>query len=445
MMRHIGYGWLMAAGIGLLTPLADRADEKPLIPAESWAKVEDDKPLRSAADNPGEYAVVNALILQSRRLTPEVLAKQAVPGVTARELIGPERTNYRGRVVHVVGRLLNLRAVESNGFLAAEGVKRLYEAWIRDDTTPENPVCVLVSELPPDLKPGKEFKNVWVTLDGYFIKRLQQHDVAAVQLAPLIVGRALRRNDGTTETPAKTLLEQGDPRLDCPAVWLEHIEDDVPVQTAKSNPDEYNAYNYFVLHARKVPPELLAKFARPELTFRVLFQADRGKYRGEIVHIEGKLLRLEWIGSNSALEAAGIKDLWEAWIFEDGADGNPICVVLTELPPGIKPAPVIHDTRASFDGYFFKRYKYKAQDAVRLAPLAIGRTLKVFASPPPTGSASTYENLLSGIVPIGVGLVIGVAVVLVGLTFWFRRGDRKVKERLNELKSQSMFREPPAE
>jgi hypothetical protein len=412
-------------------------------PADWLARVADDKPLASAAENKDEYNAFNALVLQARKQSPEALAQNARPGVTGRELTGEERKNYRGQVVHVVGRLIKLEAIDSNGLLAAEGVKKLYQAWIRDDTTPEFLFCVLTSELPSDVKPAEKIDNVWVALDGYFLKRLKYREANADHLAPVVIARSLRRSDASTDPPAKTPLELGDPRLDCPRDWLEHIEDDVPVQSVQSSPDEYNAYNYFVLHARKVPPEMLAKNARRELTFRVLFQKDRGKYRGEIVHVEGKLLYLKWIGSNSALEAAGVKDLWEAWIFEDGADDNPTCVLLTELPEGIKPADRIHDTRASVDGYFFKRLKYEAHDATRLAPLVIGRTLTARAAPPPTGPASEYESLLGDLLPVGIVSVVSLTVILVALSWWFRRGDKHVRTKLGEIRSQALFRDEP--
>ena len=439
-------GFLSIAGLLATAQLAEADDLKPPIPAEQWAKVEDDRPLLRSADQGEEHKVLNALIVAARKSPQEALAKVALPGITGRELFGPDRKQYRGQVVHVVGRLTKLEAIESDGYLAAEGVKKLFRGWIQDDTTPDIPLCVLVSELGAGLRPAEKIANVWVTLDGYYLKRLKYREGKVDRLAPLIVGCLLRRNDATTEAPAKTPLELGDPSIDCPRAWLDHIEDDQPVRGALENDgDEYNAYNYFILFAREVPPDLLAKHARQELTFNVLFQADRSKYRGEIIHVEGKLLRLKWIGSNSALEAAGVRDLWEAWVFEDKQDGNPTCVIVSELPEGIKPADEIFDTRASLDGYFFKRYKYKAKDATRLAPLAIGRSMKVSQAPPATGSASTYESLLSGIVPVGIILVVGLAITLIVLTWWFRRGDKQVQVKLSELRSERLFPdEPPA-
>ena len=238
-----------------------------------------------------------------------------------------------------------------------------------------------------------------------------------------------------------TNAAETDAASNCPPDWLEHIEDDAPVQSVKENPDEYNAYNFFVLRARQVPAELLAKSARRELTFRRLYEPGRAKYRGEIVHVEGRLKRVNWIGSNADLESGGVKDLYEAWIFDEAYFSNPTCVIVTELPPNLKPAEDIQGTWAAFDGYFFKRYKYKAVDATRLAPLAIGRTLTVKTPPVSAEDSATFSSYARFFAPTAIILALGMVALVVVISRWFRSGDHVVRSRL-EISRTRDFVEP---
>src|SRR5439155_21703186 len=93
----------------------------------------------------------------------------------------------------------------------------------------------------------------------------------------------------TAEAAKPQPPEELDPRMNLPDDWREAIEDDAKLKTEKENRREYYAYNEFVTHAHKFPPDLLAKHTRKELTFQRLFSEEREKYRGEIVRVEGRL------------------------------------------------------------------------------------------------------------------------------------------------------------
>ncbi len=232
-----------------------------------------------------------------------------------------------------------------------------------------------------------------------------------------------------------------DPQLNCPKDWLESIEDDAPVRGEKQNHDEYYAYNYFVMHAHKVPSDVLAKHARKEITFRRMFEKGRHQYRGEIVHVKGRLKRLNWIGDNKYLKDAGIKNLYEAWIFDPDYDNNPICVVLTELPPGLKTAEDIQKTWVACDGYFFKRYLYESaevnektkQHVKRLAPLVIGRTLTVTEAP--VSDAEKLSDLWNYFVPLLICSAFGMVAIAFFVHRWFAYGDRIAQVVLENAKA----------
>lgn len=223
--------------------------------------------------------------------------------------------------------------------------------------------------------------------------------------------------------PGLVMPRWADPRGHaCP--WLDDIIDDTELPTLSENREEYYAYNHFVLWARKFNPEQLAQHSRKELTWRLLFGRDRTRYRGELVRVEGRLKRLIWIGSNKALEAQGVKDLYEAWIFGREYFSNPTCVIVSELPPGLEPAEDIRDLIVYVDGFYFKRYKYRAVNDTRLAPLVIGRTLVIHR---PTAmqvrpGESAFDRLF---LPTLLTVLFGMVLLAFGLQWWFRRGDRR--------------------
>src|SRR5947208_3665903 len=66
-------------------------------------------------------------------------------------------------------------------------------------------------------------------------------------------------------------------------------EVDAPGRGAEQNRDEALAYDLLFLHARRMPTDVLRTAARRDLTFAHLFGPERAKYRGELVHVEGRL------------------------------------------------------------------------------------------------------------------------------------------------------------
>jgi hypothetical protein len=246
--------------------------------------------------------------------------------------------------------------------------------------------------------------------------------------------------------------QKSDDRLECPSTWLESIEDDAPLRKVTENREEYYAYNLFVTHAHKIAPELLAKNARKELTFRLLYGDERSKYRGEIVHVQGRLKRLIWIGSNPDLMKAGIKDVYEAWIFEAAYFSNPTCVVLTELPPGLETGEDIRNVWVACDGYFFKRLMYDTPEinektkrpVKRLAPFVIGHTASLYQ--PEISEAEKQSDLWSYFVPVLIICAFGMVGLAFFLHRWFVSGDRKAHAALQNAKPTEFVAptEPPA-
>jgi hypothetical protein len=215
---------------------------------------------------------------------------------------------------------------------------------------------------------------------------------------------------------------------------LRFVEDDAPVRNATQNRDEALAYDLLLLHAHRLPTDVLRTAARRDLSFAHLFGPERWKYRGELVHVEGRLRLLRRYDPPESLpdDADKITDLYEGWVFIEEYGQNPYCVVVSALPGDLKPAEKL-DVPVEVDAYFFKRYLYGARDGRRLAPLLIGKTILPTAAHIETSQSTDWA--VPGAVVGGTFVLIGItAAVGVAVVWWFRRSDRAVRARLAELR-----------
>ncbi len=128
-------------------------------------------------------------------------------------------------------------------------------------------------------------------------------------------------------------------------------------------------------------------------TFGDVLEHPHG-YRGQLVSLRGCLRRL--VKYDPGQNTQGFRHVYEAWIYPDDAQGNPVVVVFTKKPNGLPMgADLCEDVQ--FTGYFLKNYGYEAQDTLRKAPLFLAGgvdwlempALAASAAPTPWGYAST--------------------------------------------------------
>ena len=178
---------------------------------------------------------------------------------------------------------------------------------------------------------------------------------------------------------------------------------------------------------------------RRDLTFAHLFE-EPNKYRGQVVHIEGRLKRLRRFDAPRMAVKQGVPVIYEGWIFGDAYGSNPYCVIATAVPDSIPLGETVEQL-VSFDGYFFKRYRYKAGDGWRNAPLLIGHSLRKRES---SNASSESDGAFAGLLLPGLIAVVGGTVVLViGLTWWFRRSDRRVRTYLDMTRNGNFVEPKP--
>lgn len=214
--------------------------------------------------------------------------------------------------------------------------------------------------------------------------------------------------------------------LDKELLIYSEIDDGKPVRTEDQNWEEFTAYNEVVKHAHRYTADQLEAAARRDVTFKDLVVPTRREFKLDLVFFEGKLHKVRKLSPTVPLKAAGVNDLYEAWMIPTG-QRDPVCVLMTDLPAGLVPELQYQPTLSiSLAGYFFKtlRYDLDAPDpnlptagTGRLAPLLITRTITLRPEPVP--------SFWSGDFLIGwVALISFVTFVVLGLYWYFRRGDR---------------------
>ncbi len=226
-------------------------------------------------------------------------------------------------------------------------------------------------------------------------------------------------------------LEEGNRAPELRAGPLRKVRDSTGVRVG-DDAGEMEAYCEALYKASLASPGAFANSARRDLTLAHLLNEPR-RYRGEVIHFEGEARRIRRFDPPGMLEGQGIRDLYECWMFDRRYGTHPVCLVCTELPPGVEPAEQL-GIGASFDAYFFKRYRYESADStpghLRQAPLFLGRS---FALTRPVAAAESEEAFASGsksLLTLFLGIVAGVVVLALVGALLYLRADRRVQERI---------------
>lgn len=253
---------------------------------------------------------------------------------------------------------------------------------------------------------------------------------------------------GAGDPPQESAAAPADPyRIDKDRLIFTSVRDDAPFPTDGTNQAEYEAYATVLLHARQFPTADLERHARRDVTFRDLYLPVRRDYRLDLIYFEGRLKQLRRTEPTAALKEAGVKDLYEGWLFPRD-EWNPVCVVVTELPPGLEPQKDLKADEMNrwvgFAGYSFKLLQYESRQAdpknpgrnvFRRAPVLLGRSVTPLAETQ-TGSDDPWVSTFLPAVVAGFG---GVAVLILVLTWYFRRGDRVVRAAVDARHERNPF------
>jgi hypothetical protein len=224
-------------------------------------------------------------------------------------------------------------------------------------------------------------------------------------------------------------------KLDRGLDWFKYIEDNAPVRSADKNEDEHAAFNYILQHAAKQEPAALARHALRDVPFPNLVEDIRRDYQLELIHIEGRVVRIDELKATDMLaKTTPIQKLFEVWLFprERANQDNPICLMVSELPEGVKPGRLLSHW-VGFDAYSFKLLKYESGQKLengkhqwRVAPLFLGRSFYLIETP----SDDDVWSFRGMFVPAVVTVIVLVGVTALAINWYFQRGDKAVRAQL---------------
>jgi hypothetical protein len=282
-------------------------------------------------------------------------------------------------------------------------------------------------------KPVEEWLNV--NEDGigagYFFKTKQE--IGKTEKVPVLIGKSITLLKGNGAT--------GPIAIDKDLKVFRGIKDDARAADGSENWEEAVAWNRVLLHARRFSPEELEANARNDLKFADLFDHPiRKDYSLQLVKFEGRLLMVRKMELSRKLREAGVESAYEGWLApRDEPRGNPICIVFTDpLPEGVEPGRV--SKWVSFAGYSFKLLRYESgerkddQYVTKRAPLLLGRA--IIPRPDPDRPSSISWSAFVQVAVIAIAGLIGISV---GLTWWFRRSDKRAKIEIIAQRSKNPF------
>jgi hypothetical protein len=405
------------------------AEKAPSLDPRWFGVIRDLKPFDGSWAANRELKLRNTVLVLAAQTSPDAMARSALEtrDATVENMLRDPR-RYRGKVVRVRGRLKHLWVEEAPASLKNQGIEKVYEGWIFTDDLQSSLAAVTFSELPKGFKTGDDL-NYPVEFDGYFLKK-EVENRRDLRVMPLLVGQSVRRSKG----PFPKAKTKGAPSVNH---LLLNIKDGKPVpQTPDKDVEEVWGLTEILALAAKTPEKALEESAEKNkylATFAHLLR-DPQKYRGKVLLVKGRLGRLREFPAPEYLKARGIQVVYEGWIFLQRR--LPWWVLFTELPPDIKVGEQLNYP-VTFAGYFFKKIRYHTEtEGDRFAPLLIGRTIHREGK---TGSPGMPSTFSTGFVVGLTSLIGGTIFLVVALSWWFRRGDRRLHRRLATVQGQQVL------
>ena len=217
------------------------------------------------------------------------------------------------------------------------------------------------------------------------------------------------RPDGASPTP---LREESSPASSAsravayrlPPAWLEMMQD----ARLGLTPSEQIGLDRVLQHVRSEAANQLPSTATRAVGFVSLHQHPE-QYRGQWLKIEGTLWKLSRLAPGA--QAHPGEEVYEAWLYTPDAGNHPTRVLITDLPPTLKPGGRLNQPVACA-GYFIKRYGYKTLRGTHIAPLWVARTLHPISAvqvAPPAPPGKSWRRRLGELL-----VVVAASALLIG-------------------------------
>jgi hypothetical protein len=225
--------------------------------------------------------------------------------------------------------------------------------------------------------------------------------------------------------------------------WLPNIAARPRVDVPAEDLAHYRAYSEALVRSFDTPLDAFQKSAEENkhVTFAHLMSTPN-KYRGKVIPIKGKLVRLRREDPTLlAQQNGGLKDVYVGWVFGPTAGSNPFCVQFPMLPEGLEPNENLRQD-VTFFGYFISTFKYeggKGRDdrpTVLVTPLLVGRTLVLAKKDPEAVEAAMPLPII--VLGSALSFVMFLSVVFFVMYFWMQRSDQRVLSKLDAIKVKNM-------
>lgn len=202
---------------------------------------------------------------------------------------------------------------------------------------------------------------------------------------------------------------------------LNEVQDDT-----RARREETPALFQLLCVASTTSPRALAESSRHDVSLGALFRQPN-HFRGQLIHIQGTLARLERVEAVQDANDFGIREYYEAWIFPEGQNRVACIVTFTQLPDGLTPALEMKEA-VSIDAFFFKWFVYRNKDDVpRRAAHLVGGQLHW--KPPVESVQDWTEALILG----------GMFLALIaGATTWMLVRSRRDANTAGEIRERAI-------
>lgn len=178
------------------------------------------------------------------------------------------------------------------------------------------------------------------------------------------------------------------------AELLDSVRDDTVFRGA-----EHDAFFHLLEILHNTDQKTLDAASRGPTAFVQLYQQP-DEYRGKLVSVRGTVRGVFEIPASR--NDYGIRRYYQTWIQPYDNPELPLVLYVLELPPKFPVAERMHE-EVEITGFFFKRWAYRAQDAIRSAPLLLAKTVR------------WKQPLVAETQPVDVKLIVGiVALALIG-------------------------------
>jgi hypothetical protein len=428
------------------------AQTEPIVPKDAFDGVRDNAPFRSD-EQPAWFASLAAV----RDAEPAALAAQSV-GVVGYAALNSQPEAYRGRIVTVSGRVLQVEATEP----AANdlGIERLWRVTMQGAGGDVWPITVYTLEEP---KPADESTDgpYDASAVGVFFKKLSYRWAEGIGSTPVIVAKRLEttltqqpiasaapisqanETDIDFTTPQAGSLGRAlltdlgfDTELFADVIDKQRLrgeENEVfyallgavgktpasqLVRLARAGLNDYAARRLSgagdTLRDRQVARAIQAELAKSRYSVAPLF-IDGAVERGDLIVLDANVRRAVRVDAADSDAAArhGLDHYYELEAFTEDSQNLPIVFVVRELPPGFPVGDAIRQP-ARLAGFFLKQWAYRGRtrtdegdDRRQFAPLLVGRAPIPLAMPE---TSAMRPGTILGIA--GVGALTATAVAL---------------------------------